>query len=606
MLKWVGLLVSGVLLLVVVLQNRAAAQTPQDQREGAYAGAPVQIQTDPMQAEGCVYNDDIHGRYTVNPNFVRIHLSEGSGHFVRTCLKRNLGFFVDVMAIGEPDDVTHQNRGRTCATVGLVRTFRTEAGGGFFDSCNSPVSKLKLQYVGEYGPPRRGCAAGFHFVYLSQYRSGFNGTCVTDEMAIDVKVNGSDGPVSVNVGQPFTLSWSARGALDVKMVSSGLLCPRPFGLRGITGELNGQTTLTSLPIPMRCVYTAQARVGSNDALTVSDTVAVDIVSAKAPTLVFTASPPSVTAGQPFYLSWSSTNTTAITTTVGPTSCPNAGTLVPVTAGLKRLVAPATTSPLTCRYTATASGPGGTTTATATISIAQAVPSAPAITSFGANPTTITATTTYSYTVTNLLSSDRLEVRYSNCTNGLSLTTDVVPTVSSGTYPRIFTSNLFGSCQARLVAVRGGSDVATSNPVTLTIDTRVTPTLSCSSPTSVTAGQPFTITCTTTNTTSVVVALLVGANCPTGGPLSPVGTGSPPVSGSITMTSPLEPTSCVYRISATGPGGTSSRQVTIVIVPAAPATSCQLLVCINYDSRIITLPPPGFSRIMQPLISEVAP
>lgn len=119
----------------------------------------------------------------------------------------------------------------------------------------------------------------------------------------------------------------------------------------------------------------------------------------APTLVFSASPTTITAGQSVILTWQTTKATSITikATVGTSS-----RVVTTSSQASGSVDDSPTE--TTTYTAVATGPGGDSTPqNANVQVAQPVP--PEITVFSADPTQVSAgqTTTITWKTTNATS-----------------------------------------------------------------------------------------------------------------------------------------------------------------------------------------------------------
>ena len=112
----------------------------------------------------------------------------------------------------------------------------------------------------------------------------------------------------------------------------------------------------------------------------------------APTVTFSGSPTSITAGQSVTLTWATTNATSFTVSpaISQSAMPTSGT---------QTVSPTATT----TYTATATGAGGSVTAKVTVTVTAAV-NQPTIT-FSASPTSITAggSSTLTWATTNATS-----------------------------------------------------------------------------------------------------------------------------------------------------------------------------------------------------------
>ncbi|MGI9103953.1 MAG: alkaline phosphatase family protein [Terriglobales bacterium] len=153
-------------------------------------------------------------------------------------------------------------------------------------------------------------------------------------------------PATVTAGQFSTLNWASTGATSVTMSPA---VPTEDGqklaLSGSAAVVPSATT----------TYTATATSAFGATATAMVTVTVN---QPAPTITFTANPPTVVAGQPSTLTWTTANATFITIDNG---IGNAA----VPSGTATVKPGATTT-----YTLSATGPGGTSTATATISVPQ--------------------------------------------------------------------------------------------------------------------------------------------------------------------------------------------------------------------------------------------
>lgn len=249
-------------------------------------------------------------------------------------------------------------------------------------------------------------------------------------------------------------------------------------------------------------------------------------SDQAPSVAFSATPTSISAGDPVTLSWSSTNATAIS--ISPD--PGAGTLA-LTGSVQ--VKPTQTT----TYTITAQGSGNRTASqSVTVSVAQAV--APAVT-ITANPTSIIAGQ-----ITN--------IQWSS-TNATSIT--ITPSVLGEDQT---TTPLQGSKAVTLkqtttytATVTGPGGNATAS-VTIT----VTPMQInfTAKPDTIATGQSATLSWSTVGVNTMTIDNGVGD---VSGKLP---TGSATVTPSQTTT---------YTATATGPGGTVTQKVVVSVVAAPP-------------------------------------
>ncbi|MFY9484148.1 MAG: IPT/TIG domain-containing protein [Patescibacteria group bacterium] len=154
------------------------------------------------------------------------------------------------------------------------------------------------------------------------------------------------------------------------------------------------------------------------------------------------------------------------------------------------------------------------------------------------------------------------------------------------------------------------DGVTTNPVTFTVNTASSgsaPTLSGIVPNSGSPGCTVNVTLNGTN-------FAAGATITAGSGIA-VSNINVVSATQITATFTIASTATLggYDVRVTV-GGLTSNPVTFTVTTGAcggggggpPATSCSLLVCFSYDAKVIILPPPGFTRIIKPFISEVAP
>ncbi|HEY6348931.1 MAG TPA: alkaline phosphatase family protein [Candidatus Angelobacter sp.] len=167
-------------------------------------------------------------------------------------------------------------------------------------------------------------------------------------------------PTTIMAGQFSTIAWTTTNATSV------MINP-PIPQEDVSNmPLNGQGSVTPT---QTTTYTITAS-GPNGTATATASVTVNQV---APTITFSASPTAVSSGGTSTLTWSSSNTTALTidNQIGSVS-PASGSV--------------TTKPIntTTTFTATAQGPGGTATATATVAVS------PVAVSLTAAPDTISS------------------------------------------------------------------------------------------------------------------------------------------------------------------------------------------------------------------------
>ena len=312
-------------------------------------------------------------------------------------------------------------------------------------------------------------------------------------------------PTAIIIGNSSTLAWSITNTTSVT-IDNGVGTFGPSGSTSVTPNTTTTYILTA--------------TGPGGTITRSVTITVyqlPVVTA------FTASPTTIIAGNSSTLSWSTTNVTSvfIDTSEGAGNFgPNGSTSVsPLTPGETETKA----------YTLTATGPGGTITKSVTVTVTR--PS-PTINSFTASPTTIISgnSSTLSWSTTNVTS---VTIDNGVGTFGPSNSTSVSPNTTT-TYT--LTATGLGGTTTATVTV-------TVNPPTL-----VAPTISSftASPTAIIIGNSSTLAWSITNTTSVTIDNGVGTFGPSG------------------STSVTPNTTTTYILTATGPGGTITRSVTITV------------------------------------------
>jgi hypothetical protein len=248
------------------------------------------------------------------------------------------------------------------------------------------------------------------------------------------------------------------------------------------------------------------------------------VTAAAPTATFSAAPTTINLGQSSTLTWTTTNATTVSIDHGVGSQALSGSVG---------VSPASTT----TYTLTVNGPGGTITKTATVTVNIPAPTI----SFSATPSTIGSGQSSSlvWTTTNATT---VTIDNGVGSQPLSGSTSVHPT-QTATYT--------------LTATGAGGTMTSQATVTVSSGPSITFT---ASPAFIGAGQVSTLTWSATNATSVSIDNGIGAK---------------PVGGFTNVTPTVTTT---YTLTAIGPGGTSTAQATVNVVPlptitfsATPAT-----------------------------------
>jgi len=143
---------------------------------------------------------------------------------------------------------------------------------------------------------------------------------------VDIKVNSSDGPITIAYNTAATISWTSANATSCSVTPGGWAGLYNSGVS--TGNLTTTTTYTS---------TCNGAGGTR-----TDSVTVNV--SPRPTVSISAYPASITSGQSSTISWTSSNATSVAIT------PDIGTVG--TSG-SRVVKPSSS----ITYTAVAYGPG---------------------------------------------------------------------------------------------------------------------------------------------------------------------------------------------------------------------------------------------------------
>ncbi len=321
-------------------------------------------------------------------------------------------------------------------------------------------------------------------------------------------------PSTVAQGNASTLSWSTSGCVSASISPS--VGSVPLSGTASTGSLYNTTTF---------VLTAVDSLGSY----ITQTVTVNVTqSTQCSISYFNASPTSITAGQPVVLSWATSGFTNVSISgIGPVSPSGTYTVFPNG---------------TTTYTLTASGGNNCIPASQTMSVTVTVTvNQPVcvINFFNANPSTVTSggASTLSWSTSNCT--------YAYISPNVGTVAPAGGSISTG--PNYTTTTYTINAQgqngnaSQTVVVFVNQPVCTINSFT-------------ASPTSVTAGQPATLSWNTTGFSNVSI--------------SNIGTVSPAGSGSIS-TVPLYNTT-TYTITASGNGCAQSTQtVTVTVNQVSP-------------------------------------
>jgi hypothetical protein len=332
-------------------------------------------------------------------------------------------------------------------------------------------------------------------------------------------------PSNITSGQNATLSWSG--------IENATTCSIDNGVGSVAC---GDASATVSPaVTTTYTLTATGTAGSAMAqatVTVTGTASGG-GSAPPPGPAigsFGASPSSITSGQSSTLAWSGiTNATtcSIDRGVGNVACGNGSVNVTPTA--------------TTTYTLTATGDGGSVTATATVTVNAAPPTAPAIGSFGASPSSIT-------------SGQSSRLSWSGITNATSCSIDNgvgnVPCANGGR-----TVSPTSTTTYTLTATGAGGSVTATARVSVVAPTGPAIGSFAASPSSITSGGSSTLAWSgIINATTCAIDNGVGA--------VPCANGNRSVSPGATTT---------YTLTATGAGGSTTATATVTVsAPLAPA------------------------------------
>ncbi|MEE8361777.1 MAG: PKD domain-containing protein, partial [Gemmatimonadales bacterium] len=288
------------------------------------------------------------------------------------------------------------------------------------------------------------------------------------------------------------------------------------------------------------VHAVELTVTDNQGATSSpDTVVVTVVPVDPPPPIdsFSATPTSITAGESATLSWMTTGADSVVINAGPE--------LPLDGSIS--VSPAATT----LYILTAIGPAGAAQALVTVTVNSASPGLPTVDSFSAAPDSIAAggSATLSWTTT-----DAASVTIDNGVGAVAVDGSV-------------TMNPTATTAYTLTATGTGGTATSSVTVTVNPASPEPPTVDSFSatPTTIPAGDMAILSWTTTGADADGVSIDNG-----------VGAGMP-ADGSRTVS---PETTTTYILTATGPGGESSANMTVTVNSASSET----LTITNFEYR----------------------
>jgi hypothetical protein len=341
---------------------------------------------------------------------------------------------------------------------------------------------------------------------ISGKKTAVNTQPVVTKPVITFSVN----PTTITAGQSANLVWDAPGATSVT-IDPGIGIVAASGSRTINPTASTSYTLTA----------------SNSAGTTTASAALIVNAGSAPTITsFAADPASISAGGQSTLRWDVKGASAVTidNDIGPQAA----------TGSKSVTVTTSTT-----YTLTATNNNGSVTGTATVTVLAA--SSPVITSFTANPSTITSgqTTTLQWAISGAKSAT-LDGAAIDTTSGSKT---VSPTANT-TYTLVATNSAGSSTSKVTVTIATSTTLPvissfTANPMTLIAD----------------SGSSATLQWAVTGATSLSIDNSVGS-------VSPLSTGTASVSPTTTTT---------YILTASNSKGSVTAAATVSVAAAGSPT-----------------------------------
>ncbi|MBA2674408.1 hypothetical protein, partial [Ramlibacter sp.] len=362
-------------------------------------------------------------------------------------------------------------------------------------------------------------------------------------------------PSPMVAGQSYTLSWNSANTTSVtrSCTASGTGFAGNSTMPTASGTSTGTADPAWVGYPSTCTWTA---AGSGGSATFTETMTT---ASGAPTISVSRTPSPMVPGQSYTLTWNTTNATSVarSCTASGTGFSGSATMPTVSGTSTGTADPAWAGyPSTCTWTAT--GTGGTATFTETMTT-----SPPATITVSRTPSTMVAGQGYTLTWSSTDASSVSRSCTSTGTGFAGSSTLAVSGTSSGTadplwvgYPSTCTWTTTGS---------GGTATFTETMTT----SAAAPTISVSrTPSTMVAGQSYTLTWNTTSATSVT------RSCTASGTGFSGSSTMPTVSGTSTGSAdPLwvgYPSACTWT--ATGSGGTATFTETMTTSAAPPTIS----------------------------------
>jgi len=212
----------------------------------------------------------------------------------------------------------------------------------------SLVAGQKYDIVAEYYEKGGGAVAEVRWSSPSTPKQAIPATQLFPLPSADLKIDGSDGPVSKNLNQTANITWSSTDATSCTAASTA----GDFtGAKSTSGSAVTSAINTS-PRTYSLTCTGTGGTSATDSVT---------VSVPAPTVNFSANPTTVIFGGTSDITWSTSNATNCSTSGGTAGWPSAS---------KGLSGTETSGGMTANTTfnISCSGPGGTTNRSVTVTV----------------------------------------------------------------------------------------------------------------------------------------------------------------------------------------------------------------------------------------------
>ncbi len=362
---------------------------------------------------------------------------------------------------------------------------------------------------------------------------------------IDVKANGSDGPITINSGDSYTYTWNSTNAtscLQTSPINSGA------ALAGDSGPITSGSFYPGTTSPVTITITC-----TNGANSATDSVVINLTSVVIPpvtpgnvTIDVKANgsdgPITISSGSSYTYTWNSTGATSCLNTSpinsGAALAGDGGTV----ASTSGAYYPTTDHPVTITITCT----NGTNSATDSVVINMASgPSTPATPTIDVKanssdgPITINAGDSYTYTWNSTNATSCLQTSPIN--SGAALAGDSGPIAStsgafypSAGHPVTITITCANGANSATDSVVINLNGGTSNPGAVTVDVKANES---DGPITINSGEPYTYTWNSTGATSCLSTSPINSGAALAGDSGPISSGIyyPTASSSVTIT-----------------------------------------------------------------------